>query len=93
MAGGSDLLDQLKQHKRTPRYVINLKSIPDLHSLNVTSDRISIGSLTTLGELERHAEVRRLSPALALAVSRVATPQIRNVGTLGGNLLQDSRCP
>ena len=93
MAGGSDLLDQLKQHKRTPRYVINLKSIPDLHSLDVTSDRISIGSLTTLGELERHAEVRRLSPALALAVSRVATPQIRNVGTLGGNLLQDSRCP
>src|ERR1044072_5500271 len=93
MAGGSDLLDQLKQHKRTPRYVINLKSIPDLHSLNVTSDRISIGSLTTLGELERHAEVRRLSPAFALAVSRVATPQIRNVGTLGGNLLQDSRCP
>jgi xanthine dehydrogenase YagS FAD-binding subunit len=93
MAGGSDLLDQLKQHRRTPRYVINLKSIQDLRSLNVGSDQISIGALATLGELERHAELRRLCPALGLAASRVATPQIRNVGTLGGNLLQDSRCP
>jgi len=93
MAGGSDLLDQLKQHRRTPRYVINLKAIPDLRSLNVTGDRISIGALATLGELERHPELRRLCPALGLAASRVATPQIRNVGTLGGNLLQDSRCP
>ena len=93
MAGGSDLLDQLKLHKRTPRYVINLKSISDLRSLNVSNDRMTIGALTTLGELERHAELRRLCPALGMAASRVATPQIRNVGTLGGNLLQDSRCP
>ena len=93
MAGGSDLLDQLKQQRRTPRYVINLKTIPNLRSLNIMSDRISIGALATLGELERHPEVRRLCPALGLAASRVATPQIRNVGTLGGNLLQDSRCP
>jgi len=93
MAGGSDLLDQLKLHTRTPRYVINLKSIPDLRALNVTNDRVSIGALTTLGELERHAELRRICPALGIAASRVATPQIRNVGTLGGNLLQDSRCP
>jgi xanthine dehydrogenase YagS FAD-binding subunit len=93
MAGGSDLLDQMKQHRRTPRYVINLKSIPSLRSLEVANDHISIGPLTTLGELERHAELRRLCRALSVAASRVATPQIRNVGTLGGNLLQDSRCP
>jgi xanthine dehydrogenase YagS FAD-binding subunit len=93
MAGGSDLLDQMKQHRRTPRYVINLKAIPDLRSLQITDERITIGALTTLGELERHPELRRLCPALGLAASRVATPQIRNVGTLGGNLLQDSRCP
>jgi xanthine dehydrogenase YagS FAD-binding subunit len=93
MAGGSDLLDQLKQHKRTPRYVINLKSIPNLRSLNVTNDQISIGALTTLGELERHAELRQRCAALGVAASQVATPQIRNVGTIGGNLLQDSRCP
>lgn len=93
MAGGSDVLDQLKQHQRTPRYVINLKTIPGLRTLNVTGDRLSIGALTTLGDLERHAELARVCRGLTMAASRVATPQIRNVGTLGGNLLQDSRCP
>jgi xanthine dehydrogenase YagS FAD-binding subunit len=93
MAGGSDLLDQLKQHRRTPRYVINLKTIPGLRSLNITGDRISIGALTTLGDLERNEGLKRVCRGLAMAAARVATPQIRNVGTLGGNLLQDSRCP
>jgi len=93
MAGGSDLLDQLKLHRRTPRYVINLKSIPGLRAQNVSGGRITIGALTTLGDLERSGELRRVCPALSLAAARVATPQIRNVGTLGGNLLQDSRCP
>jgi xanthine dehydrogenase YagS FAD-binding subunit len=93
MAGGSDLLDQLKQHRRTPRYVINLKTIPGLRGLRSSGGDITIGALTTLGDIERNDELGRLCPGLALAVSRVATPQIRNVGTLGGNLLQDSRCP
>jgi xanthine dehydrogenase YagS FAD-binding subunit len=93
LAGGTDLLDQLKLQKRTPRYVINLKTIPGLRTLEVGGDRISIGALTTVGELERSADLRRLCPGLAAAAARVATPQIRNVGTLGGNLLQDSRCP
>jgi xanthine dehydrogenase YagS FAD-binding subunit len=93
MAGGTDLLDQLKQHRRTPRYVINLKTIPDLRKLSVSGEHISIGALTTIGDLERHIELSRLCPALTQAASRVATPQIRNVGTIGGNLLQDSRCP
>jgi len=93
LAGGTDLLDQLKLQKRTPRYVINLKTIPGLRTLEVEGDRISIGALTTVSELERNADLARLCPGLAAAASRVATPQIRNVGTLGGNLLQDSRCP
>src|SRR4030095_11929441 len=93
MAGGTDLLDQLKQHRRTPRFVINLKTIPDLRKLTVSEERVSIGALTTIGDLERHVELNRLCPALTKAASRVATPQIRNVGTIGGNLLQDSRCP
>ena len=70
LAGGTDLLDQLKQHRRTPRYVINLKTIPGLRTLEVTSDRISIGALTTVGELERSPELKRLCPALA--VGRIA---------------------
>lgn len=93
LAGGTDLLDQLKQQRRTPRYVINLKTIPGLRTLAVTGERISIGALTTVSELERSADLTRLCPGLVAAASRVATPQIRNVATLGGNLLQDSRCP
>jgi len=92
MAGGTDLLDQLKLQRRTPRYVINLKSIPGLRTLDAAADHVSIGALTTIGELERHAGLDRSCRALRLAASRVATPQIRNAGTLGGNLLQDSRC-
>ncbi len=92
LAGGTDLLDQLKQQRRSPRFVINLKSIPGLRAIEIGTDRLSIGALATLGELERNQDVRRACPALGLAASRVATPQIRNVGTLGGNLLQDSRC-
>ena len=82
MAGGTDLLDQLKQHRRTPRFVINLKTIPDLRKLTVSGERVSIGALTTIGDLERHVELNRLCPALTKAASRVATPQIRNVGTI-----------
>ena len=93
LAGGTDLLDQLKLHRRVPRYVVNLKTIPGLRGVEVTGERIAIGALTTVGDLERSADLRRLCPGLAAAASRVATPQIRNVGTLGGNLLQDSRCP
>lgn len=93
LAGGSDLLDQLKQQRRTPRYLINLKSIGALRELSVAAEQVAIGALTTLGDLERNPEIARRCRALAMAVSRVATPQLRNIGTLGGNLLQDSRCP
>lgn len=93
LAGGCDLLDQLKHQWSTPHYVINLKTIPGLKYVNSEAGRLKIGSLTTLAQIERHAELDSAFPALAKAASRVATPQIRNLGTLGGNLLQDSRCP
>ena len=93
LAGGCDLLDQLKNQWANPRYVINLKSIPGLKGINRQSRSLAIGALTTLGELERSPEVRWSMPGMAKAASRVATPQIRNMGTIGGNLLQDSRCP
>jgi xanthine dehydrogenase YagS FAD-binding subunit len=93
LAGGTDLLDQLKQQRTTPRFVINLKTIPGLQQIEIGDNGVSIGALATLGALERNMVLRRLCRALSLAASRVATPQIRNVGTLGGNLLQDSRCP
>jgi xanthine dehydrogenase YagS FAD-binding subunit len=93
LAGGCDLVDQLKHQWRSPRHVINLKTIPGLAGIRRGSDSFHLGALTTLWEIERHAELRELMPALVQSAFRVATPQIRAVGTVGGNLLQDSRCP
>jgi xanthine dehydrogenase YagS FAD-binding subunit len=69
------------------------EKVPGLKDVTPSCDNIFIGALTTLGKIQRNAELRRLTPGLVKAAARVATPQIRNIGTLGGNLLQDSRCP
>jgi xanthine dehydrogenase YagS FAD-binding subunit len=92
LAGGCDLLDHLKHQTMTPHYVINLKGIAELRHASIAKENIDLGALITLGELERNRELAQLLPGLVKAASRVATPQIRNLGTLGGNLLQDSRC-
>ena len=92
LAGGCDLLDHLKHQTMAPHYVINLKSIAELRHARIDKDNVDLGALITLGEIERNLELAQLLPGLVKAASRVATPQIRNLGTLGGNLLQDSRC-
>jgi len=93
LAGGCDLLDQLKQQWRTPHYVINLKTVPGLKGVREESGALVVGALTTLAEVEAHSGIKQAIPGYAKAAGRVATPQIRNLGTAGGNLLQDSRCP
>jgi xanthine dehydrogenase YagS FAD-binding subunit len=97
LAGGGDVLDVVKRHLAEPSLLIDLKQISALRGItaNVTAPQPSVmlGSLTTLRELAEDENVRRYLPALAAAAARVATPQIRNVGTLGGNLLQENRCP
>ena len=92
LAGGCDLLDHLKHQTMAPHYVINLKSIAELRHGSIDKENVDLGALITLGEIERNRELAQLLPGLVKAASRVATPQIRNLGTLGGNLLQDSRC-
>lgn len=93
LAGGCDLLDQLKHQWNNPRRVINLKGIDALRGQADANGQLRLGALTTLAEIERDPTLRQRYNALSLAASRVATPQIRNAGTLGGNLLQDGRCP
>jgi xanthine dehydrogenase YagS FAD-binding subunit len=93
LAGGCDLMDVLKHHLRNPRHVIALGSIEALHGIRKSSDHLLLGALTRLSEMERNEQLQSRVTALALAAGRVASPQIRNMGTLGGNLLQDSRCP
>ena len=97
LAGGGDVLDMVKRHLATPTVLLDLKRIPALHGVtaNLTDPQpsLTVGSLTTLRELAEDETLRRYLPSLAAAASRVATPQIRNIGTLGGNLLQENRCP
>ncbi len=92
LAGGVDLLGELKDHIAAPARVVNLKSLPGLRGVRAERDGLHLGALTSLAELEEHAEIQRHYRALAEAAGSVGTPQIRNQGTLGGNLCQRPRC-
>jgi len=92
VAGGQDSLDWLKDRAKRTRAVIDLTRIPELKGIRETDDGIEIGALTTLTEISESELVRSRYRLLADAASRVASPQIRNVGTIGGNVSQDARC-
>ena len=92
LAGGSDLLSLMKDEIVTPKRLVNIKGIQELHGVQVAKDWLSIGALTTLAEIAGNAEVKQNFPVLAMAAGEAASPQIRNVATLGGNLCQRPRC-
>jgi xanthine dehydrogenase YagS FAD-binding subunit len=93
MAGGKDSLDWFKTRVKQPPTVIDLSGIAEIHGIRAEEDGgLWIGAMTTLTEVAEDAAVNEKFPMLAKAASVVASPQIRNVGTLGGNLAQDTRC-
>ncbi|MCL5263883.1 MAG: FAD binding domain-containing protein [Chloroflexi bacterium] len=93
IAGGTDLVVALKQRRTLPQHLLNLKSIPDLSLISYDQKTgLSIGALATLDDVARNPEIKKLYPSLSQAASRVAAPQIRNKGTIGGNVALDSRC-
>tara|TARA_B100001245_G_scaffold87281_1_gene62974 strand:- start:594 stop:1571 length:978 start_codon:yes stop_codon:yes gene_type:complete len=92
IAGGTDLVGEMKDYIETPKKLVNLKTIPDLDKIEVKTSGVTIGALVTLSELVDHPEVQENYGVLAQAAAAVATPQIRNVGTVGGNLCQRPRC-
>jgi len=92
MAGGQDSLDWFKDRAKRPDAVVDLGRIDGLRGVRESDDGIEIGALTTLAEIESSAPIQRRYGLLARAAARVASPQIRNVGTLGGNVSQDARC-
>src|SRR5215470_17745830 len=92
IAGGQDLLTTMKDYTSRPVRVVNLKNIPGLNQITINGHGLTIGALVTLSELEEHAGVRKSFPGLAEAAHSIATPQIRNLGTVGGNLCQRPRC-
>ena len=90
--GGSDLLGMMKERLVTPDVVVNLKSIKGLDQVASESGGVRVGGLITLDALQRHDRIRRQYTVLAEAAESVATPQIRNVGTLAGNVCQRPWC-
>ncbi|OFW11909.1 MAG: hypothetical protein A3H96_25995 [Acidobacteria bacterium RIFCSPLOWO2_02_FULL_67_36] len=91
LAGGMDLLALMKDYVAQPERLVNVKNL-DRTVAKTPDGGLRIGAAVTLAALAQHADVRRLYPALAEAAAEVGTPQIRNVGTLGGNLNQRPRC-
>ncbi|MCC2670684.1 MAG: putative xanthine dehydrogenase YagS FAD-binding subunit [Armatimonadetes bacterium] len=92
MAGGVDLLSELKERIIEPDRVINIKKIPGLNTVRADSKGLTLGALVTLDTIAEHPAILRDYTALAEAALSVASPQIRNVGTIGGNLCQRPRC-
>ena len=92
MAGGNDSLSWFKERIKRPTAVIDISGIAALKGIRETPDGVEIGALTSLTEIERSPVIRAKYRVLADAARRVASPQIRNTGTIGGNLAQDTRC-
>lgn len=94
MAGGSDLLGALKQDilPKYPKKLVSLRDIPDMRGVKLEDGALKLGAMTTLGEVCESETVKNSVPALAEAAHSVATPLVRNIGTVGGNLCQDVRC-
>jgi len=93
VAGGTDLLPSLKQKLFTPPYVLDLRGVGELRGIrNVPGNGVEIGALTTLSTIEHSAIIRKDYPVLYEAVKTVASPVLRNMGTLGGNVCLDTRC-
>jgi xanthine dehydrogenase YagS FAD-binding subunit len=91
-AGGMDLLDLMKEGIVQPTRVVNLRSIPALGGIRIDDRGMQLGALVTLAEIARHPALAKQYRALAEAAQHAATPQVRNAATIGGNLLQRSRC-
>jgi len=94
IAGGTDLLGELKDRvlPTYPELLVNIKSIPGLDSIERDEGGVRIGALAKLADVAAHPLIKEGYPMLAEAAQSVAVPQIRNMGTIGGNLAQDTRC-
>ncbi len=93
VAGGTDLIPNLKHELFTPDVLVSLGAIEELKGVREEPDGwISIGAMTSLEDVAANALVRKRAPALAQAASLVAGPQLRSMGTLGGNVMLDTRC-
>jgi xanthine dehydrogenase YagS FAD-binding subunit len=92
LAGGTDLVTCLKQGLTAPTRVVSLKAVKGLKGISSAKGALTIGAMTTMGELADHADVQKHFPALATAAKNIASPQLLSTGTVGGDLCQRPRC-
>jgi len=92
LAGGTDLLPNMKRRQLVPKRLISLRHLDELKKISVDDDSIALGGAVRLREIEELAEIGEAALALRQAVSQIATVHIRGTATLGGNLCLDTRC-
>jgi xanthine dehydrogenase YagS FAD-binding subunit len=92
LAGGYDSLDWFKNRAKNPKAIIDLEGVSELKGVRDIGSGVEIGAMTTLTEVEADPLIRDRYGILSTAAGRVASPQIRNAGTIGGNVCQDTRC-
>jgi len=92
MAGGTDLFTEIKEGVVEPDLVIDLRPIPGLASIQKDKEGVRIGALATVASIAADSMIKQEFPGLSEAAGSLATPQLRNIGTLGGNLCQRPRC-
>src|SRR5918996_4532732 len=92
VAGGTDVYPKMKRGQFTPRNLISLRALRELKGIRQTKDGLWIGAGESLTAVSNHRVIAKHLPALAHAAESVSTPQLRNMGTIGGNVLVDTRC-
>ncbi len=92
VAGGTDLVPSLRQHLFAPRFLIDIRNLAELKGIHARDGGLEIGALTTLTAIERSDEIARQYPVLRHAATTIASPVLRNMGTIGGNICLDTRC-
>jgi 4-hydroxybenzoyl-CoA reductase subunit beta len=92
MAGGTDIMPNLKNGLYNIDRIISLKRIQELRQVSMNERQINLGSMVSLSDIAHHHHLKKILPALAHASSQIASPQIQNMGTIGGNICLDTRC-
>jgi 4-hydroxybenzoyl-CoA reductase subunit beta len=92
VAGGTDVYPKMKRGQFTPRHLISLRSLRELKGIRQSNEGLWIGAGESLTTVSNHRLIAKHFPALAHAAESVSTPQLRNMGTIGGNVLVDTRC-
>lgn len=92
VAGGTDLIPSMRQKLFEPEYVLDIRNLTGLKDIRQTDHGVEIGALASLAAIEQSALLRRRYPVLTEAAATVASPLLRNMGTIGGNICLDTRC-